>query len=92
MVVSASATSSEARAGRSVALPSAPVVQRSLVGVEQRRVGDAGKVLAHDREGELVDWLDTGLGAGALIGITLDAEGRLLLVDAGGSRVLRIEP
>ncbi len=41
-------------------------------------------------EAVVVDWLDTGLPAGSLMGITFDAEGRMYLVDALADQVLRV--
>ncbi|MDP6946234.1 MAG: hypothetical protein QF464_18950 [Myxococcota bacterium] len=37
-----------------------------------------------------MDWLDTGLPAGSLMGIAFDAEGRIYVADAVGDQVLRI--
>ena len=53
---------------------------------------ETSKVLAFDLTGNLLDWLDTELPPGSLMGITFDARGRLLVVDALGSRVLMIAP
>jgi hypothetical protein len=57
-------------------------------------VSDAadGRILAFDLEGTLVNWLDTGLGAGALAGLAFGPDGRIYLVDRVGQRVLRIDP
>lgn len=49
-----------------------------------------GRIAAFTMDGELVDWLDTGVGAGALMGLTFDSEGRLYVADAVNHRVLRI--
>ena len=48
------------------------------------------RIYALSLDGEVVDWLDTGLPAGSLMGITFDDEGRMYLVDAVGDEVLRI--
>ena len=48
-------------------------------------------LLAFDLEGTLLDWLDTELPAGSLMGITLGDDGRLYLVDAEGDRILRVD-
>lgn len=45
-----------------------------------------------DLDGERVDYLPTSIPAGSLMGIEVDGEGRLLIVDAIGDRVLRISP
>jgi sugar lactone lactonase YvrE len=52
------------------------------------------RVLAFDREGRLVDWLDLSgeVQPGALMGVTLDARGWLYLTDAVGNRVLEVSP
>lgn len=47
------------------------------------------RILAFTLEGELVDYLDTELPEGSLMGITFDDEGRLYAVDFLGDRVLR---
>ena len=41
-------------------------------------------------DGEYVDFIDTGLEAGALMGMSFDREGRLYYVDSVGNRVVRI--
>lgn len=48
------------------------------------------RIYAITLEGDVIDWLDTGLPAGSLMGIAFDAQGRLYIVDALGDRVLRI--
>ena len=48
------------------------------------------KILAYATDGTLVDWLQTDVPEGGLMGITFDAEGQLYLVDAVGGRVLRL--
>jgi len=42
--------------------------------------------------GERVNWLDTGLDAGAIGGLTFGPDGRIYFVDMIGNRVLRIDP
>jgi hypothetical protein len=55
-------------------------------------VGDheTGIVYAFTLEGELVDWLDLELDAGALQGITFDQAGNLWFIDADAEQVVRI--
>lgn len=55
-------------------------------------VGDnaTGIISAFSMDGELVDWLDTMLPAGALTGLAFDSRGRLYYLDAIGGRVLRV--
>jgi sugar lactone lactonase YvrE len=49
------------------------------------------KILAFSKSnGDLFDWLDTGLPPGSLMGIDIDEKGRIYLVDAVAHRVLRI--
>lgn len=51
----------------------------------------SSKILAFDMgDGTLIDWLDTGLPEGSLMGITFAADGSLWLVDAVENRILRI--
>lgn len=49
-------------------------------------------IYAFNTDGELVDWLDTGLPAGCLMGIAVDHEGILHLVDAANDRVMALVP
>ncbi len=57
-------------------------------------VGDNGtsKLYAYDLDGRLLDWLDLGshVRAGGLMGIEVDAQGRVYVVDGVGDAVLRI--
>jgi hypothetical protein len=50
----------------------------------------SGRIFAFDLDGNLLDWLDTGLEEGALMGMEFDADGNLWLVDAVNDEVLRI--
>jgi len=47
------------------------------------------RILAYTMTGDLIDWLETGLPAGSLMGIRLDAQGRIYAVDNLGNKVLR---
>jgi len=49
-------------------------------------------VYGFSTSGELLDWVDTGLASGSLMGLTFDSQDRMYLVDALGDRVLRISP
>jgi hypothetical protein len=51
-----------------------------------------GFIHAFDLEGNLVDWLDTGLGEGALMGIEARSTDDLWIVDAKNDRILRLQP
>ena len=42
--------------------------------------------------GERIDWLDLPLPAGSLMGIEVDLEGRLYVVDAIANQLMRIAP
>ena len=45
-------------------------------------------VVAYTKDGEMVDYLSTGL-ENSLMGIAFDDEGRLYAIDSAGQRVLR---
>jgi hypothetical protein len=47
-------------------------------------------IYAFTMEGEVVDWLVTGMPAGSLMGLEFDPEGRLYVADGLSNRVLRI--
>jgi hypothetical protein len=51
----------------------------------------SGYLLAFDLEGNLLNYLDTGLGGGALSGITFGPDGKLYFVDMAGDRVFRVD-
>lgn len=53
---------------------------------------DTSMIVAFTMSGELVDWLDTNLPRGSLMGLTFDDEGRIYVCDAIGDRVLRVAP
>lgn len=57
-------------------------------------VGDnaTGRIWAIGLDGEVIDYLDTGLPDGALMGIEVGPDGNLWVVDAVENRVLRISP
>lgn len=50
-----------------------------------------GRIVAFDLQGNQLEALDTGLGAGALAGMAFGPDGRLYFVDMVGGRLLRIE-
>ncbi|MCC7538504.1 MAG: hypothetical protein IT379_19925 [Deltaproteobacteria bacterium] len=52
------------------------------------------RVFAFTTSGELVDWIDLSaeVAPGSLMGMDVDAQGRLYVVDAVGQRVLRLAP
>ena len=41
--------------------------------------------------GERVNWLDTGLPAGSIMGLTFGPDGKIYFVDAVGNRVFRVD-
>lgn len=49
-----------------------------------------GRIWAFDKDGNLLDYLDTGLDDGALMGMAFNEDGSLWLVDAENDEVLRI--
>lgn len=51
-----------------------------------------GRISAFSFDGKLVNSVDTGLGEGALSGMSFGPDGRLYLVDMRGDRVVRIDP
>lgn len=51
-----------------------------------------GRISAFDLAGQRVNWLDTGLAAGSLAGLTFGPDGRIYFVDMLGDRVLRVDP
>jgi len=51
-----------------------------------------GIIHAFDLEGNQIDYLDTGLGEGALMGITARSLDDVWFVDAASDRVLRLQP
>ena len=52
---------------------------------------NTGIISAFDMDGVLVDWLDTGLGAGALMGIIANSLDDIWIVDAKADRVIRLQ-
>jgi hypothetical protein len=52
----------------------------------------AGRILAFDLTGKLVNFIDTGLAGGALGGLTFGPDDKLYFVDMKSDRVLRIDP
>ena len=69
--------------------PSGIALHRDLLYVTDN---ETGRITALTLSGEVVDWLDTALEPGALMGIELDASGRIYLVDAVRDRILRLSP
>lgn len=49
-----------------------------------------GRIWAFDLDGNVIDYLDTGLDDGALMGMEFDADGNLWIVDAENDEVLKI--
>lgn len=52
----------------------------------------SGWISAFNLQGERVNYIDTGLGSGALAGIAFGPDGKLYFVDMKGNQVLRIDP
>jgi hypothetical protein len=51
-----------------------------------------GSILAFTKAGELVNWLDTGLGGGAITGIAISSEGVVYFLDTAGDRLYEVRP
>jgi hypothetical protein len=47
-------------------------------------------IWAFDLDGEIVDWLETGIAPNSLMGIEIDTDGRIYIADALSNRVMRI--
>ncbi len=69
--------------------PSGLVVRNGLLYVSD---AGTGKLYAFDTAGTVVNWLDTGLGAGHVGGLGFTADGKLLFTDPTGHRLYRIDP
>ncbi len=53
---------------------------------------DSSIIYAFDKDGNLLDWLETGLGAGCVMGMAIADDGSIYLVDSEQDKVLRIAP
>ncbi len=51
-----------------------------------------GIIHAFDLSGNRLNWLDTGLGAGAITGLAMGPDGKLYFCDQKNDRVVRIDP
>lgn len=51
-----------------------------------------GRIVAFDLDGQQKNVLDTGLGDGALAGLTFGPDGKIYFVDMKSSRVVRVDP
>lgn len=51
-----------------------------------------GRVYAFDMDGTLLDWLDTGLPAGSLMGLAFDDDGNMWIADAASNQIRRFSP
>ncbi len=52
----------------------------------------SGRIVAFELDGRQVNAVDTGLGGGALSGMTFGPDNKLYFVDMVGNRVMRIDP
>ncbi|MFT4977862.1 MAG: hypothetical protein ACI8S6_003769 [Myxococcota bacterium] len=50
----------------------------------------SGTIFAFDLDGEVIDWLDTGLGEESLMGMSFHPDGSLYVVDSEGGAIHRI--
>lgn len=71
-----------------LSVPSGLEVKGDLLFVSDN---EKGRISAYTLDGVRVNYLDTGLPKGALMGMALGPDGKLYLVDAVGERVLRID-
>lgn len=76
-------------AGGALKVPSGIKIKNDLLYVTDNATGF---IAAYSLDGERLNELDTGLGAGALAGLDFGPDGRLYFVDMIGQRVLRIDP
>lgn len=53
---------------------------------------ETSTIQAFDRDGNEVDYLETGLPAGSLMGLRVDDQGHIWVTDFVGDRVLRLRP
>ena len=67
--------------------PSGMALHDGLLFVNDNRTA---RIWAFDLDGALVDYVDTGLDDGSLMGMAFDSEGSLFVVDAENDEVLRI--
>ena len=49
-----------------------------------------GKVYAFSKGGQLLDWVDLGIGSGSLNGLTFDSQGRMYVTDTANNQIIRI--
>ena len=52
----------------------------------------ASRIVAFDLDGQVINYLDTGLPAGSLGGLNFGPDGKIYFVDMLGNQVLRIDP
>jgi sugar lactone lactonase YvrE len=74
--------------GDELILPSGLELRGDLLYVSDN---ENGRISAYTRAGERVNYLDTGLPRGALMGMAIGPDGKLYLVDAVRNQVLRID-
>ena len=75
-------------AGPDLSAPSGLLIRNEYVYVSDN---DTGRISAYKMTGKRVNYLDTGLPKGALMGMAFGPEGKLYFVDAIENRVLRID-
>ncbi len=47
------------------------------------------RVYAFDTDGNMLDWLDTGLPQGSLMGLAFDDDGNMWIADAASNQIRR---
>lgn len=51
-----------------------------------------GRIYGFDMDGNLLDWLDTGLEQGAVMGLAFDEDGNMWVTDAAENQIRRFSP
>jgi sugar lactone lactonase YvrE len=69
--------------------PSGLVIHDGMIFVSDNQTS---RILAFTMEGDLIDYLDTDLPAGSLMGIAFDVEGRLFFVNALSNSINMVSP
>lgn len=75
--------------GGALQVPSGLKIKNDMIYVTDNATGF---IAAYSLDGERLNELDTGLGAGALAGLEFGPDGKIYFVDMKSNRVLRIDP
>jgi sugar lactone lactonase YvrE len=77
----------DGEATESMGRPSGMALWNDMIFTTDNR---SGRIFAFDKDGNLLDYVDTGMDEGALMGIEFDDDGNLWMVDAVNDEVVRI--